>query len=80
VYSFEAAERTSHPLVKRVFATEPTATLNGNREHFEHLIVNLLELAEEHSEPGAIISALVACVPDYVPQERPATRRSMVAV
>jgi len=80
VYSFETAERTSHPLVKRVFATTSTAKLNGDWELFEHLVENLVELAEEHGEPGAIVGALVTCVPDYVPQERPAARRPMVAV
>jgi FlaA1/EpsC-like NDP-sugar epimerase len=79
-YAFETAERTSHPLVKRVFAAASTAKLNGDWELFEHLVENLLELAEEHSEPSAIINALVTCVPDYVPQERPAARRPMVAV
>ena len=79
-YSFETAERTSHPLVKRVFSTVPATPLNGGAEHFEHSVVKLLELAEEHSDRGAIIDALVECVPDYVPQERPAARRPMVAV
>ncbi len=79
-YSFETAEKTSHPLVKRVFASSHTGESNDDGEQFEQLIVKLLELAEEHSEPGAIISALVDCVPDYVPQERPATKRPMVAV
>ncbi len=80
VYSFEAVERTSHPLVKRVFATGPSASLNGDRSHFERSIVKLLELAENHGERSAIVSALAECVPDYVPQARPATTRSMVAV
>jgi FlaA1/EpsC-like NDP-sugar epimerase len=80
VYCFETAKRTSHPLVKRVFATTPTPTLNGGAKHFEHLVENLVELAEEHSDSVAIISALVSCVPDYVPQERPTARRPLVAV
>ena len=79
-YPFEIAQRTSHPLVKRVFSTAEDTSRNGGGKRFEQLVSSLVELAEEHSDAGPILNALVAVVPDYVPQDRPAAKRSLVAV
>ena len=79
-YPFEIAQRTSHPLVKRVFSTAEDTSRNGGGKRFEQLVSSLVELAEEHSDAGPILSALVSVVPDYVPQVRPAAKRSLVAV
>lgn len=71
VYSFESTRDTSHPLVKRVFATEQAACLNGQRQHFETMVRELIDLAENHVDRATIIRRIAACIPEYVPQQHP---------
>jgi FlaA1/EpsC-like NDP-sugar epimerase len=80
-YAFETAKETSHPLVKRVFATETGAgaCFNGGRTHFQEMVERLIELAEDHADRSTIIEGLVACIPEYVPQERIAREQHVVA-
>ena len=80
IYPFESARATSHPLVKRVFSTATRKAKNVGDGEFDRLLANLVQLAEEHGDPGSIVNALAALIPDYVPQDRPATKRPMVRV
>lgn len=68
-YPFEETVGTIHPLVKRVCAKAGIPSGNGEGEHFEHLVRDLVGLAEDHAHPREIIAGLIACVPEYEPQE-----------
>jgi len=80
VYPFESTVATSHPLVKRVHASSAPASGDGGGEHFETVLYDLISLAEDHGSPRAIREALVACVPDYVPREKPCLEKPRVLV
>lgn len=80
LYSFETARSTSHPLVKRVFATEQAACLNGQREQFETTVRELIRLAEDHADRATIIRRIAACIPEYVPQQHPCTEPVMASL
>jgi FlaA1/EpsC-like NDP-sugar epimerase len=69
-YAFEEALPTSHPLVKKVCARRGLRRPNTDGYVFEQSLDQLIQLAEQHAERGAIVGALMTCVPEYCPLDK----------
>lgn len=75
-HEFELA--TTHPLIKRV-CTRRAVHVDADLKTFEERLPILIEMAGDHSEPGAVREALIATVPGYVPLERRAEEPLILA-
>ncbi len=71
---------TEHPLVGRVCARQDGPPPDGHGLRFETNIRHLLGLAHEHSDTGAIVEALVQCVPGYAPSNHVLVENPMILV
>ena len=66
VYLFEEALPTGHPLIKRLRGRSGVSR-DGAGDHFEYCVHEVIGLAQEHGDAGAIVRALATCVPEYRP-------------
>jgi len=66
--------------VKRVYAEAALPSSNGGSDHFEGLVRDLLNLAENHAHRREIMTVLAACVPEYQPEYRPSLEKSALVV